>query len=357
MARILYANVHDRHYPRNHRVRTFLSDQGHEVVTDDRDGAYGLVRGSARIIYSGVRRRGPFDVVILSELGLKFAPAAWIVAKRHRARLVSDAFIGLYESNVEDRSRTSPGSVRARLYRAFDRWAARTSAVCLTDTVVRRDRIIRDGARRVVVLPVGAPSWAHFMPRHATSDCVHVLYYGNYIPLHGLPYVVKAIAALQEPQRFRFTFVGEGPARPDIERAARRAGVFDLISWQDYVPPHELARLIADSDVVLGVFGTSPKAATVLANKVWQGLSAGRYVVTRESEALDEILPLIEHTQLRVVDPYATESLTKVLDELASSVTSNPQSSVFPDSEKALEGYVESMYDDLNVALTEITSQ
>lgn len=354
VARILYVNIHDRDYPRNHRIRQFLTARGHEVVPDDRDGVYGLIRGSTRILAAGLRQRGPFDVIILSELGLKYVAAARIVALRHRALLVSDAFIGLYESNVEDRKRTTERYIRARMYRIADHIAARGSSACLTDTIVRKRRILADGARRVVVLPVGAPDWAHYAPRKGDQSRVHVLYYGNYIPLHGLTYVIDAIAAIVDRERFRFTFVGEGPGRPPIEDAAWSAGVHEVIQWLDYMPPEDLANLLAESDIVLGVFGTSPKAATVLANKVWQGLSVGRYVVTRETEAAEEVRPLVED-QLRTVDPSDPKALTECLSELSDLMVTAPHRPTFPESERRLEDYVGSMYDDLDVAIKELT--
>ena len=61
----------------------------------------------------------------------------------------------------------------------------------------------------------------------------------------------------------------------------------DWIAWVDYAA---LITHIHGADVCLGVFGTTDKAGRVIPNKVFQILSAGKPLVTRESADLRALL-------------------------------------------------------------------
>ncbi|WP_327432510.1 hypothetical protein [Streptomyces sp. NBC_01236] len=68
------------------------------------------------------------------------------------------------------------------------------------------------------------------------------------------------------------------------------------------------------SDVVPGVTGPSPKAASVIANKVWQGLAFGRFVITREGPALAEIAQIVEQALVQApLQPSPEENLEQAI--------------------------------------------
>jgi len=290
--RVLQYRVHDPAYPRNRRLREHLRAAGCEVTVlgASRRGprAVRLLRDLAAL----VRASAAHDVVVLSELRLAHAPYVGVVGRLTRSTVVVDGFVGLHETEVGDWGRVAPGSLRARLYRLQDDLAVRAAHVYLVDTEVRARRVAAARAARrtrVVSLPVGAPAWAVPTPPRAPGDVLEVLWYGNYIPLHGLDVVVEALALTRGRRRVHLTLVGDGGTRAATERAVRRLGVDDLCTFRGPVPEGALARLLSSADVSLGIFGSSEKARSVIANKVWQGLASGRVVVTADSPALDEI--------------------------------------------------------------------
>ncbi|MET8272471.1 hypothetical protein [Streptomyces sp. NPDC005096] len=69
------------------------------------------------------------------------------------------------------------------------------------------------------------------------------------------------------------------------------------------------------SDVVLGVTGPSLKAASVIANKVWQGLAFGRVVITSEDlPALAEIEQIVGQALVQVpLQPSPEENLEQAI--------------------------------------------
>ncbi|WP_375334602.1 glycosyltransferase [Curtobacterium sp. MCBD17_019] len=218
----------------------------------------------------------------------------------------------MYETRVEDYGRVAHGSIKARLLWFLDWLALRLADQAFTDTPPRAARFTEryKSARRVIPVAVEPPVWAVPGPPSA-SERLEVLYYGNYIPLHGLEYVFEAARRVANPERFSFRFVGgtEGQRSAAIDRLRAADGKLRVEFIPD-VPESRLAMLIADSDIVLGVFGTSPKAGEVVANKVVQGLASGRRVLTRESLALSELQELMGPLLIQVApgDPAAIAS-------------------------------------------------
>jgi glycosyltransferase involved in cell wall biosynthesis len=345
--RVLQYRVHDPSYPRNRRLREHLRAEGCQVtvLTASRRGprALRLLRDLATLVRESLRH----DVVVLSELRLAHAPYVGLVGRLTRSTVVIDGFVGLHETEVGDWGRVRPGSLRARLLRLQDDLALRAAHVWLVDTEVRARRAVasRAAARtRVVSLPVGAPDWAVPTPPRAPGSTLEVLWYGNYIPLHGLDVVVEALALTQGRRDVRLTLVGDGGTRDATERAVRRLGIEHLCRFVDPVPEAALAGLVSAADVVLGIFGSSEKARSVIANKVWQGLASGRVVVTADSPALVEVAPAAG-ALLVTTEPGSAASVADAL----CSVDPAAASRAVPDVDERLAAVVRRGWDSLAI--------
>lgn len=305
--RVAYYRVHALDYPRNRRIRGYLTERGAEVTVVPSHHGGSRVGRLVRDLVGLHRAARRADVVVLGEMRLKHAGPARIIAALARRPLVVDGFIGLWETEVGDWGSSAPASLRSRGLRVLDRIALRSADLYLVDTELRA-RSIRATTSSTLVrsLAVGAPSWAAPTmvtptPASDADDALHLLYYGNYIPLHGLEVVLDAVAAAARRRPVRMTLIGDGPRRAGVEALADRLGLSGLLTFRDPVPESALAAEIAAADVVLGVFGSSDKARSVIANKVWQGLASGRTTITQESAALDEIRtaagPLLVETE------------------------------------------------------------
>ena len=316
---VVFFPVHNINYPRNNRIRSFLCGAGWTCIAIERGvGRETTLSEKVRAVKGLLANARRADVIVLSELSNRYAAFTWLVARLFSAVHVVDGFIGVYETDIEDKKLASARSVRAYLARLIDRVAQTSADVYLVDTDVRRsalDTALRPNSS-CITLPVGAPSWARFT---STSPANHgptrVLYYGNYIPLHGLEHFVEAWGQAANREEIVATFIGRGDRYDAVRAAVDMAQLADRVEFLPPVAEPDLAAHIADSDVVLGVFGDSLKARTVIANKVWQGLATGRTVMTRSSDALDEVRGLVAG-QLVQVDVSSLASMTRAIEQM-----------------------------------------
>jgi glycosyltransferase involved in cell wall biosynthesis len=290
--RVCYFGTYERDYPRNRHVIAALRDAGatvSEVHVDLWGGTEHKYAAGPRVALRAagaelallLRRREPFDVLVVGYPGHPDMPAARLAAGRRP--LVFNPLVSLKDTFVDDRARFRPGSAAARILEAVDRLAIRLSDLTVADTeahaayLAELARVPRD---RLEVCLVGAeedvfrPPWR---PR-AGFTCVFA---GKFSPLHGLGTIIDAARQLPETQ---FKVVGSGQL--DHVLAVAPANV-DWVRWL------ELPRLGDEyraASVVLGIFGTTGKASRVIPNKVFQALACGAPVVTANTPAARELL-------------------------------------------------------------------
>lgn len=225
---------------------------------------------------------GQLDVLILRPFAaLRGVPVVW------------DAFISLHDTMVDDRKMLAPRSLAARALLRLERCAIRTARRVVLDTEAHAALFREIGgvpAARVTSVFVGAEAEAFPLaaPR-APGARATVLFYGQFIPLHGIETIVAA-ARMAAGRPIDWVVIGTGQMAPRI-RADIETDPPGALTWIDWVPYPELARRIAEADLCLGVFGTGAKAGRVIPNKVFQVLSAGRPLVTRDGPGMRELIP------------------------------------------------------------------
>lgn len=297
---------YDRGHSANRLLRAALLDAGFAIeelhaplweTTRDKDGGYfgprslGALGARWTAAMATLARRwrartGPPPVVIAG-----FGGHLDVLAARRlchpRIALVFAPLVSLTETLVDDRRVFPPQGLRARAVAALDRATLRAPDLVLADTGAHATWLAELGAPadRVAVWHFGIEP-AFRAPVLASPEPGRVLFYGRGLPLHGLDTIVAAAARLGS--RATVTCIGSGPERSRAEAAARALGA--AVTWRDEVPLETLPGELARAAVVLGVFGTSRKAAVVVPNKVYQAAAAGRPLVTRDGPGLREVL-------------------------------------------------------------------
>ena len=291
-----------------------LQSQGHHVDlchvplwagTDDkvRQARKGLlnpglwwryVRAYGRLLAHGLRAPR-FDLMLVPHGGFLDAFVAHLVCRLRRKPLIIDALISIHETVVSDRALLAPGGLQARLILWIERLGLRTAAAVLVDTEENATFMAaRYGLApgRLHVIPVGCDE-LDYHPQSAperTGDVTEVVFYGKFIPLHGIDVILHAAALLADQPGIRFTFYGDGQTFDEMRALADELELAG-VSWHpQWLPAAELAGRIAGADVCLGIFGPSEKAARVIPTKAYVALAMSKPLVTMDSPAARRVL-------------------------------------------------------------------
>lgn len=224
---------------------------------------------------------GQLDILVLRLF-------AWI----RRKPIAFDWFISAFDTVVEDRQLLSTANPLAWSLWASEWLAVRLADIPFMDTAThaqRMEKLFRLAPGSVNHVWVGAEE-AFFRPvgRRICGRHLQILFYGQFIPLHGIHTIIEAAQHLRDAP-VRWTLIGRGQEAPRI-RAQMAKRPLDGLQWLEWVPYESLLDYIAQADVCLGIFGTSGKAASVIPNKVFQVVAAGRPLVTCDSPGIRELL-------------------------------------------------------------------
>jgi glycosyltransferase involved in cell wall biosynthesis len=142
---------------------------------------------------------------------------------------------------------------------------------------------------------------------------LRVLYYGTFIPNHGVPYIVEAARLLVDQPAIQFEFIGDGPQSAAAKALAASYGLQN-ITFVGWIDKAELPRRIAAADVCLGAFGTTPQSLMTVHNKIYEAMAMARPVITGDSPAVRESLR--DGEQIFLCNRGDPESLAELLRKL-----------------------------------------
>lgn len=265
------------------------------------------------------------EVVVVPYPGNLDVLVLWPFARLRGARICWDMFLSLYDTTVIDRGMLARKGLMARLLYVAEWLSTRAADRVLLDTkaharhVAHLFGLVED---KIGAFHVGAE--IDVFERAKTPpplSPLRVLFYGQFIPLHGIDTIVEAIAQIEkrgDGPEITFTIVGTGQeqARIDALIAARDLRSVERVEWVAY---DALPGLIERSAICLGIFAPEGKATRVIPNKVYQILGVGRPLITMDSPAIRELLE--PGPALRLVPPGDAIALANTILALLSDLT------------------------------------
>jgi glycosyltransferase involved in cell wall biosynthesis len=231
------------------------------------------------------------DLVLVGYPGYLDIFLARLLATIRSKPVVLDAFLSLYEAVVEDRKLLPPHSLKARGLKLLDQLSSRVAHAVFLDTnahIHYYKEVLQVKTNRFIRVFVGAPEEYFNYQGHASRQAHgQILFFGSFLPLHGIDVIIKAAAKLKQDKSLSFSMVGNGP---EWEKCVMLAKNFETeIKWEpDWIPYRNLSERIAESEICLGIFSKETKAQRVIPCKVFNILAMGKPLITANTPASQE---------------------------------------------------------------------
>lgn len=227
----------------------------------------------------------PYPAVFLLVL-LSFLP--------RRARpgtIVTDVFISIYDTVVNDRHLLRREGMPARLLK----WMEKRAYDCADKLIVDTEQNARFLSTlfdlvesKVKAVPLSTDE-DHFKPTlyRPETGVTRVLFVGTLVPLHGIETILGAATLLSERPDIQFKLIGDGHEAPLVESWLQTSKV--TLEWErEWQPSEKIAEEISRADICLGIFSSGNKAHRVCPFKIYAYASMGRPIITGETNWLQE---------------------------------------------------------------------
>ncbi len=253
--------------------------------------------------------RKSFDALLVPYPGYFVAP---IAARCFGGPILLDLFLSLPDTVIGDRRMFRKGGLVDRILQVFEQRAIDHVDHVLLDTP-EQARFLAEttgqAEEKFSFVPIGDPDAPEeAFPFPEGQERLEVLYIGTGVPLHGVEVLLDAVARVDG---VRLTFVGGMPEQRRRAEALGKEKVHLCTEWQS---AEDLRRLLRETHLVAGIFGTSEKAQRVLPFKLMHGFAAGRAVVTGDTSAVKTLCD--PGRDVMTVPVGDVEALARALDGL-----------------------------------------
>lgn len=210
-----------------------------------------------------------------------------------RKKIINDFFISNYDTYVYDRQKITNYNPRAWWKFVQDWINFRFSYYLLSDTqehFTYWEKLFGPYKGKHFILPVLADKSIYYPGSsiHKASS-VQILFYGSFIPLHGIDVILRAFDILEKQAiPFQAKIIGNGQTYSKMKQLFIQLNLKNVSMDGLLLNENELAQEIRKSDIILGIFGKSKKAQSVVPNKAYQALASKKVLISMHSKAINE---------------------------------------------------------------------
>lgn len=283
---ILYFGAYDPNYPRNKTLIKGLCANGAQVLEiNDRSKSF---LKYFKLFFKYLKNKHNYDAMIV---GFPGQESVFLASLLTRKPIIFDVFTSHFGGHILDRGKHGPKSWRAKWYKWLDQKSVKLADLALLDTdshiqfFIKELGLFKEKFRRIFVGTDSDIFYPRFVAKNTDKFLIH--FHGNYIPLQGVEYIIRA-AKLLEGEEVFFNLVGRGQTYQKNRDLAEELDVRN-INFVDRVPYEKLADYINMADVSLGIFGDTVKTALVIPNKIFETIACAKPVITSDTKAAREL--------------------------------------------------------------------
>lgn len=282
MPTVLWWGRSDKEYSRNQIILHLFEKLGWNIsFFYPVSSAVGTLQGAL------VKERSP-DLIWVPCFRQRDVGSAKFWADRWGCPVIFDPLISSYQKEVFEKNKWPPEHKSSLKLCEWEAALFHKADLVIADTRLHADFYHRSfgiDKQKITVIHVGADE-RMFVPTavDATQRPVEVLFYGSFLALHG-PEVILDAASMIQDDKVRWVLLGEGDTKAHLEK---RAQSMSNVRFEPWIKYDRLPERIAQAQIVLGIFGDTPKAGMVIPNKAFQAMAMGMPFITRESDAYPE---------------------------------------------------------------------
>jgi len=252
-----------------------------------------------------------YDLMIIPWRGILTLPFAKLI---HRKPIIYFPAFSIYDTLVNDRKKIKKNSLKAKFVHFVDKQACKWADQVILESTEEINYFVNEfilPKEKFSQIPLAADESLFFPNQSSSSNKskFEVLFFGSFIPLHGIETIINSAAILNNHKDISFTICGEGQTKSQIEKLIQKKELKNL-KLPGLVSKETLFEYIKNSDVCLGIFGNTLKAQKVLTNKVFQVLASEKPLITMESPAVKES-HLVDKKNCILIPPSNPEKLAE----------------------------------------------
>lgn len=236
------------------------------------------------------------DIVYFPPMEHMISKLIW--AKIFRKKIICDIYAPIYDMTVNDEKKYSAYSLMGRRYYYRDRICMKLSDNVLFLNNAEKKYFIntvdlneKDVCSSEVPLVINEKKVSKLKYFHKKREHPYLCWTGSFIALQGLECIIDSIAILKSNNyKVKLFVIG-----PQCEKAEYYQRIVKERRLEDYIEFPNIwgnmeywEEFISENcDITLGIFGSSGKAKSVVANKVVDGIITKTPVITGKSEGID----------------------------------------------------------------------
>jgi len=298
--KVCFFGIYNPNYSRNRVLIRGLKENGVEII--ECNTKLKGIKKYLDLIKKHWSIRNKYDIMMVGFPGQQSMILARFLTRK---KIIFDAFTSLYDSLVLDRKIVERKSWKAKYYWFLDWLSCRLANKILLDTnehikyFVKTFKIPKEKFIRVFVGADHSSVAINNIDNIKEDKKFIVCFYGSYIPLQGVEYIIEASKILKNKDKdIQFNIIGSKIKKKFEDDNLQNVNFIDNLNYSD------LLFYIKSADVSLGIFGNTEKAQRVIPNKIYDAIAVGSAVITADTPAIRELFTNRENIFLcRISNP------------------------------------------------------